>query len=263
MQQRHLDRRTYFHESANTSRKFYINYIGKYLPTLKGIKVLEIGCGEGGNLLPFAQQGSLVTGIDITFSRIEQAKAFFNSEQCQGEFTAINFLDAKAEDYGTFHLILVHDVIEHISQKQQFIQHIKQFTTNDTLIFWGFPAWQMPFGGHQQICRNKVISHLPFIHLLPASVYRWLLEVCRINSKELMEIKQCGITVESFEKLMEENQCSILKKTLWFINPHYQQKFGLKPRILPSWIAHIRYICNFFSTSCFYLTKFESEKHIY
>lgn len=259
MQQRHLDRQTYFNELTNTSREFYINYLGKYISLQKGTKVLEIGCGEGGNLLPFAQQGCNVTGIDITSTRIEQAKEFFKSAQCKGTFINMDFLEVEAKDYGSFDLILIHDVIEHIKQKKLFIQHIKKFTTKDTIIFWGFPAWQMPFGGHQQICRNKIISHLPFIHLLPIPIYRLLLENCGINSEELLEIKQCGTTIEAFERIIKENQYLIIDRILWFINPHYKQKFGLKPRVLTPCIAHLKYIRNFFSTSCFYLTKVGSS----
>ena len=40
-------------------------------------KVLEVGCGEGGNLLPFAKAGCRVMGVDIDAMRIEQARAFF------------------------------------------------------------------------------------------------------------------------------------------------------------------------------------------
>lgn len=255
MQQRHLNRQNYFNELANTSREFYISYLGKYMQLSSQTKILEIGCGDGGNLLPFAQKGCEVTGIDRAKSRIEQAKESFNATGCKGTFIAIDFLDMKADKYGTFNLILIHDVIEHVPDKQAFIQHIKQFLTQDSLIFWGFPAWQMPFGGHQQICRNKLLSHLPFIHLLPAPIYRGLLEAGGLNSTELMEIKQCKMTIEAFERLMKKNQHVVVDRVLWLINPHYKQKFGLTPRRLYPWMQRAKYIRNFFSTACFYLTK--------
>jgi len=52
MQERHIDRKRYFDEQAQTSKNYYIPYIENnigYLPN----KVLEVGCGEGGNLLSF------------------------------------------------------------------------------------------------------------------------------------------------------------------------------------------------------------------
>ena len=63
MQERHSDRLRYFTESANTSREFYIDYVRQHYNISYGCNVLEIGCGEGGNLLPFAEIGCNVTGI--------------------------------------------------------------------------------------------------------------------------------------------------------------------------------------------------------
>lgn len=57
MQERHTDRERYFRELAQTSREFYIDYLRKFKNIGDGTRVLEIGCGEGGNLLPFAEAG--------------------------------------------------------------------------------------------------------------------------------------------------------------------------------------------------------------
>lgn len=56
MQQRHIDRYSYFNELAITSRDFYIDYLEKFVAIKRGMNILEIGCGEGGNLLPFAEK---------------------------------------------------------------------------------------------------------------------------------------------------------------------------------------------------------------
>ncbi len=55
MQQRHLNREQYFNELAQTAREHYIGYISQFQPITPTTKVLEVGCGEGGNLLPFAK----------------------------------------------------------------------------------------------------------------------------------------------------------------------------------------------------------------
>ena len=51
-------------------------YIEQFHRIKSGSKILEIGCGEGGNLLPFAQRGCEVVGIDMSLSRIQQAQHF-------------------------------------------------------------------------------------------------------------------------------------------------------------------------------------------
>ena len=73
MQERHQNRKQYFNELANTSRTFYIDYLRPEIEISEQTRVLEIGCGEGGNLLPFAEIGCQVTGIDLSETRIAQA----------------------------------------------------------------------------------------------------------------------------------------------------------------------------------------------
>lgn len=45
MQQRHIDRYSYFNELAITSRDFYIDYLEKFVAIKRGMNILEIGCG--------------------------------------------------------------------------------------------------------------------------------------------------------------------------------------------------------------------------
>ena len=87
MQQRHIDRYSYFNELAITSRDFYIDYLEKFVAIKRGLNILEIGCGEGGNLLPFAEKECNVTGIDCAASWIHQAETFFTASGYKGEFT--------------------------------------------------------------------------------------------------------------------------------------------------------------------------------
>ena len=65
MQERHQNRLRYFMELAATSRDYFIPFIQNYKRIDKGMRVLEIGCGEGGNLAPFSQMGCCTLGIDI------------------------------------------------------------------------------------------------------------------------------------------------------------------------------------------------------
>lgn len=208
MQERHTDRERYFRELAQTSREFYIDYLRKFKNVGAGTRVLEIGCGEGGNLLPFAEAGCCVTGIDLAANKIENAKEYFAKRNMPGEFISGNFLNMPARD-DRFDIVLIHDVIEHIEpeDKPAFFSGLKKFLKPDGIVFFGFPAWQMPFGGHQQICRSGVCSKVPFMHLLPASLYRGYLRIFKEDPAkidELLSIKRSKMTPEKFERLCRE-----------------------------------------------------------
>ena len=73
MQERHTNRERYFEEQVSHYEKLLYTLYKKNIGNLPN-KVLEVGCGEGGNLLPFAELGCDTIGIDIAVSRIEQAK---------------------------------------------------------------------------------------------------------------------------------------------------------------------------------------------
>ena len=261
MQQRHLDRKLYFQELANTSRDFYLDYLRPYINLGEQTRVLEIGCGEGGNLLPFAEIGCQVKGIDLSETRIRQAREFFAEAGQNATFACENFIhaDQPATEADRYDLILIHDVIEHIEKpyKLDFFTHIRPFLKQNGLLFIGFPAWQMPFGGHQQICKGFA-AKMPFIHLLPKRLYAAIVRSCGNGDacvNELLSIKRAKMPIEPFERLTKNCGYTILQRTLWFVNPHYKQKFGLKPRKENAFFARLKYIRNFYTTSAFYLLR--------
>jgi hypothetical protein len=124
----------------------------------------------------------------------------------------------------------------------------------------------MPFGGHQQICRNRIIAHFPFLHLLPNPLYRGIIAIAGGESRkcveELMNIKRCKTTIETFESLARQAGYVIANRKLWLINPHYETKFHVRPLPLPSFIAQLPYVRNFFSTSCFFILRIPKRDEI-
>ena len=222
------------------------------------MRVLEIGCGEGGNLLPFAELGCEVIGIDQAAVRIEQAESFFVQAGYEGHFICADFFQVEANQFPKFDLILVHDVIEHIPEKDRFFESVREFLKPGGLLFMAFPAWQMPFGGHQQICRSRLLSHLPFFHLLPRPLYKGMLTLFKEPQgtiAELLSIKECGISIGQFRRYLKKHHYSIRRQMLYFINPHYEIKFHLRPRRLARWLGKCPYVRNFFCTSAFFLLK--------
>lgn len=219
------------------------------------MNILEIGCGEGGNLLPFAEMGCHTTGVDIAACRIKEAKCYFDYFHAKGEFIAEDIF--RLVSFGKrYDIIICHDVIEHLNCKKILLLKIGCWLKADGVAFVSFPAWQMPFGGHQQICKSRILSHLPFVHLLPVPLYeaviKWFGESSECAS-ELLSIKQTRITTEMFERFVGWTKLSVRHRQLWLVNPHYEVKFSLRPCRLPSVLSGIPYLRNFLSSSCFYI----------
>ncbi len=257
MQQRHADRRQYFEEQARTTARYVIPFIETQLAVGAGLRVLEVGCGEGGNLLPFVSIGCECTGIDLNGRQIARAKEFYADTPRGGQvvFYHQDIYTADANLLGQFDLIMLRDVIEHIVDQQRFMAFIHKFLRPDGRLFLGFPPWYMPFGGHQQICENRWLSKLPWFHLLPMPLYKVVLRLGGENEatlQELEDIKQTGISIERLRRESEQAGWTIEKETLYLINPNYETKFGLSPKELPAALGILPGIRNFYTT-CAYL----------
>ena len=123
------------------------------------------------------------------------------------------------------------------------------------VIFFGFPPWQMPYGGHQQILKNKWLSKIPYYHMLPMGMYKSILKAAGENVKEMEEIKDTGISIERFEKISRESGYAIAHKKHYLFNPIYEYKFGVKPREQVGIIKNIPWLRNFFTTGVYYLLR--------
>ncbi len=262
MQQRHKNRKQYFDEQITTTEKYVIPYIEEVKPITQGMAILEVGCGEGGNLIPFLERGCIAVGVDLNKEQVENAKNFISDALPNSSIELLNqdVYELGEKHKKKFDFILLRDVIEHIHDQNKFMKHIKMFLKEEGRIFFGFPPWRMPFGGHQQICNSKLLSKLPYFHLFPKSVYRFILKLFRepegtIN--ELIEIKETGISICRFERIIEKNGYFFEKKTNYLINPNYEIKFGLKPRKLNKLFRSISYFKDFYTTCCYYIVKLE------
>ena len=287
MQKRHTDRLLYFNEQSESTRKYVLPYIfenmqadrhcGVY-PDKLGLapqspnsqeilkqvqndgrhRVLEIGCGEGGNLLPFLELGCECYGIELTENSYNNAVDFYAENPLKENLHLLNkniYDVAPAELNGTFDIVFLRDVIEHIPNQERLLKHLKQFLAPQGVIFIAFPPWRMPFGGHQQMSRSKWVSRCPYVHLLPTAVLK-LFGVSKRDINALKTLSETGISISRFEKILCAENYKILRKTHYFINPNYEIKFGLKPRELYRMLK-IPHLQDFYTSAVYYLLKIE------
>lgn len=258
----HQDKRTYFDYQYRIAKEYILPFVKKHRSLPEGSKVLEIGCGEAGVLKAFLEEGCQCMGIELHEHRIELAKSFMPAPVASGQLQLIarNIYDINPEkelEY-RFDLIILKDVIEHIPDQDRFMHFLQNFLAPEGVVFFAFPPWYMPFGGHQQICRNKYLSKLPYYHLLPTALYLQILRWGGENEKtveDLREIKETGISIERFESILHKRQYRTLQRQIFLLNPIYQFKFGWAPRTQNVFLSNLPYIRDFFSTAVYYLVS--------
>ncbi len=256
MQQRHKNKVQYFIEQGLTSQKFVVPFISELVKPDSETTVLEIGCAEAGNLKPFVDMGCKCTGIDISPSRIELAKKFYQANPNRKNLNLICQDIYLVTPDDAFDVIIMRDVIEHIPDQEKFMGFVKSFLKPGGKFFLAFPPWQNPFGGHQQICKSKVLSHLPWFHLLPRTLYKFVLKAFGESEgtiAALFEIKDTGISIERFERILKHENYKIDKRVFWLINPNYETKFALKPLKQFSILSAIPWLRNYFTTAMYYV----------
>jgi len=256
MQDRHLNRQKYFDEQVQTTRRYVIRYVSPFLNLGDDTHVLEVGCGEGGNLLPFLERGCKVTGIDLSESKITLGREIYAGHPKSSRLSLLceNIYDVDPSAIQKADLIFLRDVIEHIPNQERFMDYIKRFLKPGGKLFFGFPPWQMPFGGHQQVCSSKFLSFLPYFHLLPAPVYTFILRSFGETQRKidgLLEIKETGISIDRFKRILHAEGYRIERETFYLFNPNYETKFNIKPREQYGLISSIPFFRNFI-TSCYY-----------
>lgn len=256
MQKRHKNKSQYFDEQALTTQKFVVPFIADFANVNSETTILEIGCGEAGNLKPFLDLGCKCTGIDISCARIELAGKFYENHLNRQNLTLICEDIYNVNPDKKYDVIIMRDVIEHIPNQEKFMGFVKGFLKNDGKFFLAFPPWQNPFGGHQQVCKSKFLSVLPWFHLLPATIYTFVLKAfgeSEATIKGLLEIKETGISIERFERILKHENYKTEKRIFYLINPNYETKFGIKPRIQFKPVSAIPGLRNFFTTAMYYL----------
>jgi SAM-dependent methyltransferase len=220
-------------------------------------RVLEIGCAEAGVLKAFIEKNNIGVGVELSPLRTASAKMFLSAEIEQGSFFILNkniydINDPYAEFGDLFDLIVLKDVIEHIPEQEKFIVKLRQFLKPEGVIFFAYPPWQMPFGGHQQICHHKFLRTLPWIHILPAFIYKSILQLFGEPESviaELLELKSTGISIEKMYHILNQHNYKILGETHWFINPIYRYKFGFKSKKVIKILTKLPFIRNFYTTA--------------
>lgn len=91
----------------------------------RGRSVLEVGCGAAIDLARFAKGGAKATGVDLTASAIELAKANFEQQGLEGDFRVANGEQLPFPD-NTFDLVYAHGVVQYTAEPRRLVEECRR-----------------------------------------------------------------------------------------------------------------------------------------
>jgi 2-polyprenyl-3-methyl-5-hydroxy-6-metoxy-1,4-benzoquinol methylase len=177
---------------ANT--KFAI--LESYLLGLKNLRMLNVGCGSGELSLNLAERGHDVVGVDIEAAHIDLAR---NNAIQRGAPSNCQFSACALEDFRSsepFDCIVSTDVLEHIEDDKEAIQHMMALLRPRGLLLLAVPAGPWLFGfhdeqlGHYRRYTKKTLSRLvePYCQVQILRYFGFtLVPICLLYSKWLRQ----------------------------------------------------------------------------
>lgn len=256
----HTDKSRYFEMQRRISHEYVLPLLKKHIQKEGPWRVLEVGCAEAGVLKAFVDDGHYGVGIELEPKRAALAREFLKDHLENQRVSILTEdiykVDPRSLEPQGFDAIILKDVIEHIPDQDRMVPRLAEFLAPGGKIFFGFPPWMMPFGGHQQIGKTPWVSKVPWIHLLPAGMYRSWVRLAGEPKKvkdELENIRSTRITTERFEKIVSDSQLEVSERILWLFNPIYALKFGIGARRQFKIFEAIPILRNFVSTAAYYV----------
>jgi 2-polyprenyl-3-methyl-5-hydroxy-6-metoxy-1,4-benzoquinol methylase len=168
----------------DSDRRLVIPWLDK-AKSLKGSRILEVGCGTGSSTISLVEQGALVVGIDLDEAALVVARERCRVYEMQAELHTMNACGMAEQLRGErFDSIIFFASLEHMTIAER-LTALRE-------------AWAMlPVGGHLAIVEtpNRLwyndghTSMLPFFHWLPDELaFRYSALSPRENFRELYRI---------------------------------------------------------------------------
>ena len=100
---------------------------------LKGLSILDIGCGGGLISEPMARLGAKVTGIDASEKNINVAK--LHSKKSNLEINYLNTSPENLKNHEKFDIILNLEVVEHVDNVDLYVKSCNQLLKKNGIMF--------------------------------------------------------------------------------------------------------------------------------
>ncbi|MCL9683727.1 bifunctional 2-polyprenyl-6-hydroxyphenol methylase/3-demethylubiquinol 3-O-methyltransferase UbiG [Legionella maioricensis] len=134
-----------------------VAFIAQHI-NLKGINVLDIGCGGGILCEALAKAGANVTGIDVADEAIQVAKEHARENQLTIEYhcTPIEEFESKK-----FHVVTCMEMLEHVQNPEVVLKHCKRLLKPTGILFLSTISRTLKAYASAIIAAEYVLNILP------------------------------------------------------------------------------------------------------
>ncbi len=211
------------------AKKYLIPMLKRRGISINGKKVFEIGCGNGGVIEAFAEGCRKAVGLD----RVPFDYSKHNS-------SAVKYITADLFDQNFFNeyqdqydIILLRDVIEHLPQKREVFEICDKLLADDGILFFTFPPFYSPFGAHQHVYSKTTLGKLPYMQLLPKSLYLKYVRAVEDGNRDALnaveEIVKSRTTISSLNKVIKQSPFEIFYQEYYLTRPSFEIRYGVRP----------------------------------
>lgn len=249
--------------------KYYLGYQYRYgrdyiVPYLKskgifsnGVNVAEIGSAEGGVLAALKMAGAdKALATDISSIRLDMGNKIAKQAGIDIEFKLHDILMDEIPDewYSFFDIVILRDVIEHLTDAKTALIRIKKILKPGAYLYLTFPPYNSPFGGHQHTIATA-LGKIPYIHLLPKKLFFAMLAGGR--AADIDEVKRLNNIKLSPDKLIKAAlscEYSIFKEDYFLLRPVFKNKFGI-PALKLGLLSKSDFARNYLSLEASFILK--------
>jgi ubiquinone/menaquinone biosynthesis C-methylase UbiE len=158
------------------ARGFYVvDTLRRYVPDFEvsGARVLDIGCGDAGVLIAFAERGARCAGIELDEKSLERGRV-----RAEEHGVEVDLRRGIAEELpwpdGSFDLVILDNVLEHVTDRGKTLREIHRVLRPGGLLYQVTPK---PFALYS--LWNDPHYDLAGLVLMPRSMQIWYFEKVR------------------------------------------------------------------------------------